>query len=171
MKVIVFITSLFLAVSLFFSACSETAGFTKEIEELVENSNLDFKLTENETNLDYSDKYEKMEGFGCYSLLSEDGLTRYTVSGYPDCLDEYKLTGFSTYNSKYSIYGISVGGGPEAAIAMLEELSYKKLKDRSSDNTSVFKKGKAFIQIFAENGEIKSLSIYLDITNKKNVVF
>lgn len=171
MKVIVFMTSLFIMTSLFLSACSQSAGYTKEIEDLVENSNLDFKLTEDEVSLDYSDKYEKAGGFGCYSLLSADGLTRYNVSGYPDCLDDYKLTGFSTSDSKYSIYGISVGGDPDAAITILEKLSYKKIKDRSSDNTSVFKKGKVFIQIFAENGEIKSLSIYLDTTNKKNVVF
>ena len=171
MKVTAFVATLFLVMSLFFSACSEKAGFTKEIEDLVENSNLDFKLTEDEMNLDYSDKYEKQGGFGCYSLISDDGLTRYTVSGYPDCLDDYKLTGFSTYDSKYNIYGMSVGGDPEAAITTLEELSYKKVEDRSNNAASTYKKGKVFIQIFAENDEIKSISIYLDITNKKNVVF
>lgn len=171
MKVIVFITSLFLAISLFLSACGKDAGYTKEIDDLIQNSNLDFKLTEDEANLDYSDKYEIMGGFGCYSLLSEDGLTKYTVSGYPDCLDEYKLTGFSTNDSKYSIYGIQVGGDPENALTLLEEYSYKKVEEKSNLTVSVFKRGKVFIQIFAENDIIKSLSIYLDITNKKNVVF
>ncbi len=171
MKTTALIASMFLVTCLLFSACTAQTGQTNEINELIENSNLDFKLTENEMNLDYADNYEKQEGFGCYSLLSDDGLTRYTVSGYPDCLDEYKLTGFSTSDSKYSIYGIHVGGDSEAAITILEELSYKKNKDRSSDYNLVYKKGKVFIQIFAENGETKSLGIYLDITNKKNVVF
>lgn len=168
MRKIVFIASMFLVVSLLLSACN---GYTKEIEEVVKNSNLDFKLTEDEMNLDYSDNYEKLEGFGCYSLLSEDGLTRYTISGYPDCLDEYKLTGFSTYDPKYSIFGICVGGDPDNAIAILEERSYKKVEKKSDLTTSVYKKGKVFIQIFAENDEINFLSVYLDITNKKNVVF
>jgi len=171
MKAIAFIASMFLAVSLLFNACSQTARYTKEIKEVMENSNLDFKLTEDDENLDYSDKYEKAEGFGCYSLLSEDGLTRYTVSGYPDCLDEYKLTGFLTYDSKYSVFGFRVGDDPDSAITILEERSYKKVEEKSSLTTFVYKKGKVFIQVFAENDEIKSISIYLDISNKKNVVF
>lgn len=172
MKAGKFIVALILIMSLMFSACGKD-GMTKEIEELNENSNLDFRLAVSESELNPPEDFElwKYEDFGAYSLHSSDGLTKYWVSGYPDVLNGLKLTSFSTTDPKYSIFGIHVGGDPDNAIETLKEYSYQLMKKESDENMMKFKKGKVYIRIYIEDGRIWSLDAYLNATNKKNVVF
>ena len=51
-------------------------------------------------------------GFGGYALNSEDGLTSYSIGGYPDCLDDYHIIYFTTKDNKYG-FGFSIGDSIE----------------------------------------------------------
>jgi hypothetical protein len=143
-------------------------GYTNEIKELNANCNLDFKLAKDEKKLKNKNNFIKIPGWGGYRLESKDRLTSYTISGYPDCLDGYKVTGFQTEDSKYSVYDISVGENVDNAIAKLESKSYKK--DVSTE-LMVYKKGKVTIMITDRESKISRLSIGIFITNKNGIVF
>lgn len=166
-----FIVIVILIVSLVFSACSQS-GVTKEIVELNQNSNLDFEMVAYQSEIESAEGYTAYPGFGCSSFRSSDELTTYTVSGFPDCLDSYRLTGFSTSDPKYNVYGIHVGMDLESAIAILKDQKYKKIEEDSSTYTLKFSRGKVTIRLSHDSqNEICALDVYLKTTNKKNVVF
>lgn len=170
MRVKGFIISILLMMSLVFSACSQD-GVTNEIEELNKNSNLDFEMTAYESQLESAEGYESFPGFGCNSFRSSDELTTYTVSGFPDCLDSYRLTGFSTSDPKYNIYGIHVGMDLESVSAILKEQKYQRIEEDNDISRLDFSRGKVTIRLFHNNNEISSMSVFLKTTNKNNVVF
>lgn len=170
MKAKGFIITVLLMMTLVISACSQD-GVTSEIDELNGNSNLDFEMTAYESKLESAEGYESYPGFGCKSYRSSDGLTIYTVSGFPDCLDSYRLTGFSTSDPKYNIYGIYVGMDLENASEILKEQKYRKVEEDSEIDRIDFRRGKVTIRLFYKNNEISTLDVFLRTTNKKNVVF
>ncbi|MDR1093922.1 MAG: hypothetical protein LBL66_07220 [Clostridiales bacterium] len=103
-------------------------------------------------------------GFGCYTLNSADGLTNYTVSGYPDCLDGYKVTSFHTEDGKYKLFGFSVGDTRESAEAALTAQGY------TAREQDLYVLGKIRFTLFGQEN-IESISVRLETTNKQGVDF
>jgi hypothetical protein len=86
---------------------SKSTDVSKEIQFFNENSNFDYNLGESYTGL--IEGFTKIEGFGSFGLKSEDGLTEYLFSGYPDVLDAYVLTSIKTKSPKYNLCGYYIG--------------------------------------------------------------
>lgn len=147
-----------------------TSTMKNEINDINKNSNLDFQLADDIDNYTIKE-FEKEEGFGGYALVNKNKLTRYSVGGFPDCLDDYKIVGFETEETKYDIYGISVGDTFDKVVPVLEAHSYNKEEENSNDYVMVFINGKVRIHIFLNGSVIVKLAILLNVTNKENVQF
>lgn len=106
-------------------------------------------------------------GHGCFSLVSNDKKTKYTASGYPDVVDEYRVTGFYTEDDKYLALGIKIGDNIDDAKAILikERFIYDEKNDRYEG---------ARIRVVLtsdDNDNINSIRVIVYSTNKENIEF
>lgn len=153
------------------SACGNK---TKYIDELNATFNGEFKLAEKApSDPNNIEGYIYEGGFGCYSLKSEDELTSYTIGGYPDCLDDDHVIYFTTKDDKYEVFGFSVGDSIESAAEILSEKGYQVQEE--FDHGKIMTHSIIGISFFSDNsrgvGNITSIFIRLDITNKQGVMF
>lgn len=153
------------------SACGNKA---KYIDELNATFNGEFKLAEkapSDPNSIEGFIYEG--GFGGYALNSEDGLTSYSIGGYPDCLDDHHIIYFTTKDDKYEVFGFSIGDSIEKAAGILSEKGYRVQEE--FDHGKIMTLSIIGISFFSDNsrgvGNITSIFIRLDITNKQGVMF
>lgn len=161
---------LLLAVVLCLSGCADS----NYVLELNNSFNGEFSLAA-EPPADGMEGFERAGGFGCYMLISLDGtenerLTEYTISGYPDCLDDYKVTSIKTKDAKYKLFGFSVGSPMPEGQNALAANGYKIQSTETSGWGYAYKKGKINIRLFGSD-TIGMIWIQLDITNRTGVVF
>lgn len=145
-------------------------GFNGGFDDLNDGFNGDFDFGETAGRNARLDNFVYEGGFGCYRLVSDDGLTSYSFSGFPDVLDDYCLTRFSTEDSKYKLWGISVGSNTSEAKAVLTEHGYELYDYFETSETCVYKLGKASITLSGAD-TVERLSIRLTSTNIQGVVF
>jgi hypothetical protein len=113
--------------------------------------------------------FDTEPGFGCYAYKSADGLTSFGVSGYPDALDAYRVTDFSTEDGYYTVFGFSVGDTRAKAEDALARNGYKKIKDSDAASPR-FALGR--IRIWLLGGEtITRIDVRLESTNIRHAVF
>lgn len=99
-------------------------------------------------------------GWGVYDLISADELTKYTVNGYPDCQDDYRITYFSTADSKYRVWNIGVGSHLDEVRHTLRNHKLKELKDVfQPEKNVVFTWDGPFISFAFTNSTIIQMSI------------
>ena len=138
------------------------------IAEVNENMNLPFPLCLPETELKYGDEYDLIHGFGGYALCNEHLFI--SVSGWRDVLDDYHITEYRVRGGDYHVFGITIGGVLEDAIAFLEKRGYSR---DDENNRMVHQKNEQMrITLFVDvNDIIIELWVTAIATNKDNVVF
>lgn len=166
------------------SACQNVERIPKEIEptteipaeppkevdafeQFNENSSLPFPLllTDEELRKDKSyNTYKNIHGMGKYRL-SRNNTLFIDVSGYPDAVDNYCVTGFEIVGDNYSMLGISIHEDINKAKEILTELGY------TEKETNVYEKdGKITIQLWGET-TVEKIKASVITTNVGNVVF
>jgi hypothetical protein len=166
------ILSIFAFILIFVSSCSHNT--VNAIDEINENMNLPFPITLAEENLEYGNEYDKWEGFGGYTL-NKEGLL-FSVSGWPDVLDDYHVTEYRFTSNEYSVFDISVGNTIDNAVSVLKKQGYIRDKKEEAEFGGQF-------YTFQKNSQIK-ITLQVDeddnifeiwmeaiTTNKQNVVF
>lgn len=119
-----------------------------------------------------NERFSSTGGFGCKPYSSESDAVEIVFSGFPDALDDYKLTGITTTNPDYHFYGIHIGDTAGAAMDILSKNDFSKQNMNVSKENVSFKKGKLYVSLTVDNeSKITKISIKLESTNKKNVVF
>lgn len=150
----------------FLSGCADKNEMY--IQDLNDNFNGEFKFAEAVQDESSDESFLHVPGFGGYSLESVDGLTAYDIGGYPDCLDDAKVIRFETENAKYKIFGFSVGDSMTDGKVSLTGHDYTV--SETLQTGVIYTLGK--IRICFSGGDIiNSISIILEVTNKKGVVF
>lgn len=107
------------------------------------------------------------------SFLNENETTFYELSGYPDVLDDYILTGIITTDPQYSMYGYSVKQ-EENPLLMIDDLVGRgfSYNDTFSDSGLYeFCFDTVRFRVYIEGNVIIKLSVYLQSTNNEGVIF
>lgn len=137
------------------------------IGEINRNCNVPFALTLPESSLENIKEYSMIGGFGSYLLENED--VSVTISGYPDCLDKYHITGYQIKTPKYIFMGLQVGCSLEA-IGKVMNLKGFMISTESSRWREYIKNG-VRIGISLKDKAVTIFHISVDVTNKKDVSF
>ncbi len=138
------------------------------IQDFNDSAALPIALGTPETELDDVSAYEKVEGFGCYRL-QDDGLS-YELSGYPDVLSGYHVTGITVTSGDYEIYGVRVGSAyPEDQLALMKSHGFTP-----SDGTRAsrkFENGKLSVTFQLQENTVVGITVALRTTNITGVQF
>lgn len=162
-------TAAFVALLLCMSlaACSGQSKKDAAIEEINGNCDVPFALTLPETELQNTDGYVKMQGFGGY-LLENDDLS-FTIGGYPDVLDEYHVTGYQIKSAKYTLMGLQTGCPLDEADKAMKE---KGFTISTEDNRwSRYEKSGVRIGVELNGDAVAVFHVSVEVTNKQKVVF
>lgn len=156
------------------ASLSSCGNKTKYIDELNATFNGEFKFAEKAPSAPNNiEGFIYEGGFGGYALNSEDELTSYSIGGYPDCLDDEHIISFTTKDDKYEVFGFSVGDSIEKAAGILSEKGYRV--EEEFDHGKIMTLSIIGISFFSDDsrgvGNITSIFIRLDITNKQGVMF
>jgi len=166
-------TAITLLLLLALCACGmpEEERRAETVDRLNQNSDLPFALALPEAELGDVSAYSRIEGWGCWGLQDEDACI--TVSGYPDVLDSYHVTGIDLLTPKYSVFGLRVGDTAQRAAEILKPEGYKPVPDvRGWEGTCYLKDGVAIYPEYAPGREtISGLTVYVQSTNVEDVVF
>lgn len=159
-------------VLLLLCACglSEEERLERALDELDRNSELPFALTQPEAELGDTSGYGEWQGFGCWGIYNDD--VDVTLSGWPDVLDSYHVTGMHLLSSRYSVLGLRVGDAAERAEELLESMGYKPLPEvvRGSGDTCYTRDG-VLINLEYQGETISGLTVYVQSTNVEDVDF
>ena len=149
------------------AACSGKSSTDKAIEEVNQNCDVPFDLTLPESELQNTDEYIRNEGFGGYSLATDD--VSFSLGGYPDVLDDYHIVEYQIKTTKYSLFGLSVGCSLDAADQVMEQYGYTI----SDEDTwwSRYTKNRVRIGVSLNGGVVATFHVSVEATNKENVVF
>ncbi len=145
-------------------------GITEQrFKQLNDESNFDFEFGEvySESPDDYPN-FDYEPGFGGFAVVSRDGLTRYSFGGYPDCLDDTQLIGIITTDSRYDVFGFSVGSSFGIANVAFAEKGYEQF---IQDGLLKFKAGKITFHLSVTSNIITQIVTTIEVTNHSGVVF
>lgn len=112
--------------------------------------------------------YDFIYGFGCDGYEKKDKSLFITLSGYPDVLDPYFLTGLTFYDDQYSIFDITIGMIYEA---VQDKIPFKYIEEASNDFEKVHKRGRVSLSFYLNEGIVSKIKVTLMSSNKKDVVF
>lgn len=165
---IIFIAGI-LAIVLFFFNIFRDKTNIKELNEQLDIAGLQFLMKETELSMDY---VQKGGCFGCKPYQSKDNGIELAFSGYPDVLDPAVLTRIVTARAGDAVYGVHVGMNVEEAVEIFQKYGIKKI-DYMEEVDHVFLKRSKLIVSLKHNAqsEIEEISISLESTNKRGVVF
>lgn len=145
------------------------------LTELGENCDVPFLLTTPATALPDLPGSLRTDGFGCYALENED--LSLTLSGYPDALDPFCLTGFTLRSPRYALFGLRVGDTLDAAEQSLTRQGYQPLREETGTDWTRplqhYTKGPLCVSLgLSEDLErLSSLTVSIAVTNRETVVF
>ncbi len=182
MKQIAFILVLIM-VLVDFSSCSD-----KETTlEMPEDTNLEFWITQDVKDVDFSDYYEIIGWFGAEQYygsgylpeLNEDGYevdpeyyVKYMITAWPDYSDggQY-ITSIDFNDPNITVYGLTVDSSYDEFERIFSEMGYELSKD-SSGTFVRYTASKNGISFSLETVDGKqSFSINAEVTNKTGIVF
>ena len=159
-------------VLLLLCACglSEEERRERALDELNRESELPFALTQPEAELGDTGGYDRLEGYGCWGIHNDD--VNITLSGWPDVLDSYHVTGMRLLSPRYSVLGLRVGDAAERAEELLESMGYEPLPEvvRGSGDTCYTRDG-VLINLEYQGETISGLTVYVQSTNVEDVYF
>lgn len=146
----------------------------RALAQLGKNCDVPFLLTTPATELADLPGALRTEGFDCYGLENED--LSLTLSGYPDVLDPFCLTGFTLRSPRYALFGLRVGDTLEAAEQALTRQGYQPLQEETGTDWTQplrFTKGPLSVTLgLSEDLErLSSLTVSIAATNREGVVF
>ncbi len=144
-------------------AAGETAKFINE------NSDFDFSLFTPWNSAKNNTSYKILNGFGGAGLESNDGLTVYNFSGYPDALDEWVMTNFYTYDPEHSIIGMSCTMTSGDAEEKLTDAGFLRNNENASD--IVYSRDGWRINLSVSGGVVIKIRVSFDTTNVEGVIF
>lgn len=148
------------------SACSgKRTG--KAIAELNQNSTVPLPMAMPESELTDVSDYERMEGFGCYTLENED--LSITFSGYPDVLDAYHVTEYRIKSDEYHLFGLQTGCDLTDADQIMAEYGYSLTEE--NDWQHCYEKNGVQIVLEVADRQVSGFSVYVDTANHENVQF
>lgn len=167
-----------------FLSCSGT----KATPEMPEDTGLEFWITQDVAEVDFSDYYEivgwmgasQYYGSGYLPALDKDGhevdpeyYVKYMITAWPDYADggEY-ITSIDFNDPKVAVYGLTVNSSFEEFERIFSDMGYELSIDSSKifEQYTASKKGINFSLSETVDGE-RSFSIYAEITNKKGIVY
>ena len=179
---------LMLGISLTLTACE--TGTEKSVQEFNDNSNFDIDLTEEVTD-DIKADYTTVKGFGMiqlydpsfgevdeslYNYAFDEAFTYYEVTAYPDHSDGGSyLTFVTTSESKYNVFGLSVGDLNTKL--ELEEILLEYGYDLEDDvdfslgHDYEFVNGKITINIYTDEDIITVIRVKIEVTNTDKIQF
>lgn len=123
-------------------------------------------LTPIKKNLQEQDpKYKESQGYGGRFFTTDDEQLQIVYRGYPDVLDDYKLTFVRIESGGYSVHGIKVGTKIKHVLMTMGKLDYD---DVSEGSNFTFSKGDIRI-VFIKDYEdaVKSILVEIISSNKK----
>ncbi len=166
-----------------FSSCSGS----EKIPEKPEDTTLEFWITQDVAQMDFSDYYEIFGWFGAkqyygsgYEPVSDEQgyevepnyYVKYRVTAWPDYADggEY-ITSIDFNDPKVTVYGLTVDSSLEEFERVFREMGYELSEDSSKMNERYLatKNGICF-SIETIDGK-RSFSIYAEVTNKEGISF
>jgi hypothetical protein len=166
-----------------FSSC---AGKETTLE-MPEDTTLEFWITQDVADVDFSDYYEILGGMGATQYygsgylpaLDEDGYivepeyyVKYTITAWPDYADggQY-ITSINFNDPKVTVYGLTVDSSFDEFEQIFSEMEYELSKD-SSKNSERYTASKKGISFSLETVDGKqNISINAEITNKKGIEY
>lgn len=182
MKQIAFCLALIM-VLIIFSSCS-----SKDISlKMPENTTLEFWITQDVSDADFSDYHEIIGGIGAKQfygsgyqpVLDENGnkvdpeyYVKYKITAWPDYADggQY-ITSIDFNDPKVTVYGLTVDSSFEEFEKIFSEMGFELTKD-SSETFERFTASKNGISFSLEtvNGKHK-FTVYAEVTNKTGIVY
>ena len=166
-----------------FSSCSGI-GTTLEMPE---DTNLEFWITQDVAETDFSGYYEIVGWFGASQYYGSGYLPAFDEDGYevdPEHYVKYKITAWPDYadggkyitsidfnDPKVTVYGLTVDSSFDEFERIFSEMGYELSKDSSEifERYTASKKGVSF-SLETVNGK-RGFSINAEVTNKKGIVF
>lgn len=116
--------------------------------------------------------YYEIGGFGglFYSHVNDE--IQIVYSGYPDVLDDYRLTALDVKAGMSSVFGIGLGSTFETMEKTMESYGYEMNEEDTSEHSYLYEKGKISIRFVLDDNRLVD-SFYIDVltTNKKDIVF
>lgn len=155
--------------------------------EMLEDTNLEFWITQDVAETDFSDYYEIVGWFGARQYYGsgylpasdEDGYevdpeyyVKYKITAWPDYADGGKyITSIDFNDPKVTVYGLTVDSSFDEFERIFSQMGYELSKDSSEnfERNTASKKGISF-SLETIDGK-RSFSIYAEVTNKKGIVF
>lgn len=158
-------------VLLLLCACglSEEERLERALDELNRNSELPFALTQPEAELGDTSGYWESWGFGCRGLHNDD--VYILLSGWPDVLDDYRVTDIHLLSPQYAIFGLRVGDAAERAAEVLEPRGYELVPDVRGWGDTYYIKDGVIIHLEYHGETISDLTAYVQSTNVEDVDF
>ncbi len=175
-----------LAITIILATLFSCSG-TEKIPEKPEDTTLEFWITQDVSETDFSDYYEILGWFGArqyygsgyQSIIGENGYevepeyyVKYKITAWPDYADggQY-ITSIEFNDPKVIVYGLTVDSSLEEFEQVFSEKGYELSKDSSemNDRYTATKKGISF-SIETVDGK-RSFSIHAEVTNKEGIVF
>jgi len=163
------------------TGCSQFRN-DKVLEDLENNSNFSYNLNSTVTD-EIKSEFSVFGGFGMYTLvdpnidvdeddineyMSENPVTYYDVSGYPDCTDEYVITRIYTSDPSINVYDYSVGDTYDEE----ESISFMKTKGfvKSDGKGNSFENEDVRIRFYYDENNI-IYKIVVELVSSCNVIF
>ena len=117
----------------------------------------------------HAEQYCYGGGFGCFTLENQD--VCYTLSGYPDVLDEYHVTEIQLLSTKYHIYGVTLHDDLQTALEAFQSYGFTEDESRSNDTRLVLTQENVGLVLEASDGILIGLRIGVTATNVEGVDF
>lgn len=131
------------------------------------NSNVPFTLTQPESALKNINEYTMINGFGGYILENNDLSIK--VSGYPDCLDKYHVTGYEIKSSRYTFMGLQVGCSLEELEGVMKKYGFTSSIENSWEEQ--YTKNGVSIGVSLNGNIVTIFHVSVEVTNKQEISF
>ena len=164
---------------------------TQLVNDINNHSNFDFKIGTKYSSINLDDYPEftivqpPVECFGCNeSIVSNDRLTIYGISGYPDLADELAIVRFYSTDPKYQVFNYSVGDSTDGVSKLAHDKGFEYeyspatgeyegrhllyMYNRKGEKS--YESGGVYIS-FGGDSTILSLHVGVYNTNKHGIVF
>ena len=117
----------------------------------------------------HAEQYCYGGGFGCFTLENQDDC--YTLSGYPDVLDEYYVTEIQLLSTKSHIYGVTLHDDLQTALEAFQSYGFTEDESRSNDTRLVLTQENVELVLEASDGILIGLRIGATATNVEGLDF
>ncbi|MBE5953196.1 MAG: hypothetical protein E7257_03430 [Lachnospiraceae bacterium] len=138
------------------------------IKEVNDNSYMGIELHQDSG---LSEEKSKNYGMDCpYVMYPEEGDTKYYCFRYPNNEFPLTVTQISIKDSKYNVFGISIGDDITSAEGKLRDKGYEK-EDNPPEGTYVYFKGDVLVFLHCKENTIERIVVSLKIEKEEGVMY